>query len=85
MTLQFTAMANRTYSIVGASAVDAELWFNVTNVQSAPTNRVIFVESTSERNAILPARRAGAVNRMFNRGVGRAVLCPPLIRKTDAF
>lgn len=43
VTLQFTAMANRTYSIVAASAVDAEIWFNVANIPAAPTNRLISV------------------------------------------
>jgi hypothetical protein len=43
VTLQFTATANRTYSVVGASAVDAEIWFNVANITAAPTNRIISV------------------------------------------
>jgi Lamin Tail Domain/CotH kinase protein/Concanavalin A-like lectin/glucanases superfamily/Bacterial Ig domain len=43
VTLQFTAMANRSYSIVGASTVDAQLWFNVANIAVAPTNRIISV------------------------------------------
>lgn len=43
VTLQFTAMANRTYSILAASAVDAEIWFNVANISAAPTNRVVSV------------------------------------------
>jgi hypothetical protein len=43
VTLQFTAMAQRTYRIVAASAVAAELWFDVANIPVAPTNRVIFI------------------------------------------
>jgi len=43
VTLQFTAMANRTYSIMAASTVNAEIWFNVANISAAPTNRIISV------------------------------------------
>ena len=43
VTLQFTAMANRTYSIMAASTVNAEVWFNVANIAAAPTNRVVSV------------------------------------------
>jgi hypothetical protein len=43
VTLQFTAMANRTYSILAASTVNAEIWFNVANISAAPTNRVVSV------------------------------------------
>lgn len=43
VTLQFIAMANRTYSIMAASAANAEIWFNVANISAAPTNRVVSV------------------------------------------
>lgn len=43
VTLQFTAMANRTYSIMAASAVNAEIWFNVANIAAAPTNRIVSI------------------------------------------
>ncbi len=38
--LHFTAVANRTYTILSAPTPDAEIWFKATDVSSAPTNRV---------------------------------------------
>lgn len=43
VTLQFTAMADRTYSVLAASTADAEIWFPVANISTAPTNRVISI------------------------------------------
>jgi hypothetical protein len=40
VTLQFEAMADRTYSILSAAGPDGPVWFAVTNVAAAPTNRV---------------------------------------------
>jgi hypothetical protein len=44
VTLQFTAMANRTYSVLEASSLNAPVWFKVADVPAAPTNRVFFLD-----------------------------------------
>jgi hypothetical protein len=41
VSLQFTAVADRSYSVEVAPVPDAAIWFNVTNIVAATTNRTI--------------------------------------------
>ncbi len=44
VTLEFVAMANRSYSILSAPSADAEIWFKTADVSAQPTNRVFAIE-----------------------------------------
>ena len=60
VTLQFTAMADRTYSILFAPTPSADIWFKAADVPAAPTNRVFSYSrsatGTTFYRVVTPAR-----------------------------
>ncbi len=51
VTLQFTAVSNRTYTILSAPTPDAEIWFKAADVSAAATNRIVTLDQSTTDSA----------------------------------